>query len=56
MQADKARTLLKKKGVKSGVVNASGDLITWGMQPNGNDGPSVLQILIRSTPLSLSPK
>jgi thiamine biosynthesis lipoprotein len=23
-------------GVKSGIVNASGDLTTWGLQPNGN--------------------
>ncbi len=35
--ADKARILLEQKGVKSGVVNASGDLITWGLQPNGNE-------------------
>lgn len=34
--ADKAADLLKSKGVKSGIVNASGDLITWGNQPNGS--------------------
>jgi thiamine biosynthesis lipoprotein len=34
--ADKAAQLLRKKGVTSGIVNASGDLITWGNQPNGN--------------------
>ena len=34
--ADKAAQLLRKKGVTSGIVNASGDLITWGYQPNGN--------------------
>jgi thiamine biosynthesis lipoprotein len=33
--ADKARDLLQKKGVKSGIVNASGDLVTWGQQPDG---------------------
>jgi len=33
--ADKAANLLKNRGVKSGIVNASGDLITWGSQPNG---------------------
>ena len=34
--ADKAKNVLRQKGVKSGVVNAAGDLITWGMQPDGN--------------------
>lgn len=33
--ADKASNLLKQLGVKSGIVNAAGDLITWGKQPNG---------------------
>ena len=33
--ADKAKFLLQQKGVQSGVVNAAGDLITWGTQPNG---------------------
>ncbi len=33
--ADKAKELLKNIGVESGIVNASGDLITWGNQPNG---------------------
>ncbi|MCP9757532.1 FAD:protein FMN transferase [Lacihabitans sp. CCS-44] len=33
--ADRAANLLKNKGVKTGIVNASGDLITWGNQPNG---------------------
>jgi thiamine biosynthesis lipoprotein len=27
--------LLQKMGVPSGIVNASGDLTTWGHQPNG---------------------
>ena len=33
--ADKAKYLLQNLGIKSGIVNASGDLITWGTQPNG---------------------
>jgi len=33
--ADRAKALLKSCGVTSGVVNAAGDLITWGTQPNG---------------------
>lgn len=33
--ADKAKQVLQQKGITSGVVNASGDLITWGNQPNG---------------------
>ncbi|HEX6426521.1 MAG TPA: FAD:protein FMN transferase [Niastella sp.] len=30
--ADMAKALLQKEGVQSGIVNASGDLITWGLQ------------------------
>lgn len=33
--ADKAKFLLQQKGVQSGVINASGDLATWGTQPDG---------------------
>jgi thiamine biosynthesis lipoprotein len=33
--ADRAKRLLQEAGVASGIVNASGDLVTWGMQPNG---------------------
>jgi thiamine biosynthesis lipoprotein len=33
--ADKAKLLLQQNGVQSGVVNAAGDLTTWGTQPNG---------------------
>lgn len=33
--ADKAKALLMKKGVVSGIINASGDMNTWGIQPNG---------------------
>lgn len=32
--AEMAKALLKKEGVKSGIVNASGDLTTWGLQPD----------------------
>lgn len=33
--AEKAKALMIAKGVKSGIVNAAGDLTTWGTQPNG---------------------
>ena len=33
--ADAAKKLLINAGVKCGIVNASGDLVTWGNQPNG---------------------
>ena len=35
--ADKAKDLLILKGVTSGIINASGDMNTWGKQPNGNE-------------------
>ena len=35
--ADKAKALLKSKGVVSGIINASGDLNSWGRQTNGED-------------------
>jgi thiamine biosynthesis lipoprotein len=35
--ADKAREVMEAKGVKAGIVNASGDLTTWGTQPNGKE-------------------
>lgn len=35
--ADKAKALLQSKGVVAGIINASGDLCTWGMQPDGKD-------------------
>jgi len=34
--AEMAKALLKREGVKSGIVNASGDLTTWGLQANNN--------------------
>jgi thiamine biosynthesis lipoprotein len=33
--AEQAKQVMKLHGVESGVVNASGDLTTWGLQPNG---------------------
>jgi len=33
--AERAKQVMKQNGVESGVVNASGDLTTWGLQPNG---------------------
>ncbi|MEJ5995056.1 FAD:protein FMN transferase [Pedobacter sp. Du54] len=33
--AEMAKALLKKEGVQSGIVNASGDLTTWGNQLDG---------------------
>ncbi len=33
--ADCAKNLLQQQGIESGIVNAAGDLITWGTQPNG---------------------
>jgi thiamine biosynthesis lipoprotein len=35
--ADKAKALLISKGVKSGIINASGDMNTWGKQPDGRE-------------------
>jgi thiamine biosynthesis lipoprotein len=33
--ADKTKELLVSKGVKAGIINASGDMNTWGTQPDG---------------------
>lgn len=33
--AEKAKQILLSEGVEHGIVNASGDLITWGHQPDG---------------------
>ncbi len=33
--ADRVAILLKSKGVTSGIINVSGDISTWGKQPNG---------------------
>lgn len=34
--ADKSRELMLSKGIKSGIVNGSGDMSTWGEQPDGS--------------------
>jgi thiamine biosynthesis lipoprotein len=33
--AERAKYILKQQGVKAGIVNAAGDLTTWGYQPDG---------------------
>ncbi|CAI9674191.1 MULTISPECIES: FAD:protein FMN transferase [Elizabethkingia] len=33
--ADKTRDLMKSMGVKAGIIDASGDISTWGTQPDG---------------------
>lgn len=35
--ADKDKDLLISKGVPSGIINASGDMNTWGKKPNGSE-------------------
>ncbi|WP_414655591.1 FAD:protein FMN transferase [Flavobacterium sp.] len=32
---DKCREMMLAKGIKAGIVNATGDMSTWGRQPNG---------------------
>lgn len=32
---DRCRTIMLAKGIKAGIVNASGDMSLWGKQPNG---------------------
>jgi thiamine biosynthesis lipoprotein len=34
--ADKAKAALQQLGVKGGIINASGDISTWGTKANGN--------------------
>ena len=33
--ADMGRKLMQRKGIKAGIINGSGDMSTWGKQPNG---------------------
>lgn len=35
--ANQAKKIMVSKGIKSGVVNAGGDLTAWGKSPNGTD-------------------
>ena len=32
---DKCRTMMLAKGIEAGIINGSGDMSTWGKQPNG---------------------
>ncbi len=32
---DKSRAMMIEKGIKAGIINGSGDMSTWGKQPNG---------------------
>ncbi|WP_269222142.1 FAD:protein FMN transferase [Flavobacterium sp. IMCC34518] len=34
---DKCRAIMREKGIKAGIINGSGDMSTWGKQPNGKD-------------------
>ncbi|KRD61033.1 thiamine biosynthesis protein ApbE [Flavobacterium sp. Root935] len=34
---DKCRAMMIEKGIKAGIINGSGDMSTWGKQPNGKD-------------------
>jgi thiamine biosynthesis lipoprotein len=34
--AERAKLIMQGKGVESGIVNASGDMATWGFQPDGS--------------------
>jgi thiamine biosynthesis lipoprotein len=34
--ADRCRALMIKKGIRAGIVNGSGDMNTWGTQPDGS--------------------
>ncbi|MEA5461702.1 FAD:protein FMN transferase [Arcicella sp. LKC2W] len=34
--ADRCREMMLAKGIQAGIVNASGDMNSWGTQPNGN--------------------
>lgn len=33
--AEMAKRILQESGVSNGIVNAAGDLVTWGSQPDG---------------------
>lgn len=35
--ADQAKALLMEKGIQAGIINASGDMATWGRQANGEE-------------------
>ncbi|GAB3327131.1 FAD:protein FMN transferase [Larkinella ripae] len=35
--ADRCRDLMRARGIRAGIVNGSGDMSTWGKQPDGSD-------------------
>lgn len=35
--ADKTKALMQSNGIKAGIINASGDMNSWGKQPNGKN-------------------
>lgn len=35
--ADRCRQMMLARGINAGIVNGSGDMSTWGKQPNGDD-------------------
>lgn len=35
--ADRCREMMLARGIKAGIVNGSGDMSTWGKQPDGSD-------------------
>lgn len=55
--ADKCREMMLARGIKSGIVNGSGDMSTWGKQPDGSDwaigitNPMREDVLIAVVPL-----
>lgn len=55
--ADRCREMMLAKGIKSGIVNGSGDISTWGKQPDGSDwtigitNPMKEDALIATVPL-----
>lgn len=52
--ADRGRNFLKSKGVEGGIVNASGDLSTWGSQADGKPWRiGVTNPFKRNTPLKV---
>lgn len=54
--ADKAKNLLISKGAIAGIVNASGDMNTWGKQPNGEDWKvAITNPLNKNTAFALLP-
>jgi thiamine biosynthesis lipoprotein len=56
--ADRAKYILQMNGVGSGIINAGGDIITWGLQPNNEPwtvaaaDPEQVNLPFASIPLS----